>query len=785
MRIRNLLTIVACLAVGLPAWAETVSESQARQIASSFMSSHFKGGKGVNPRLAHRSPASTAGSAAPYYVFNTSEGDGGYVIVAGDDRVPQVLGYSDEGSFDSQNVPEAMQAWLDGYAAQIAALDEGGTMATHITSSRPIAPLVRAAWSQNSPYYIKLPFRPNGQHALVGCVATAMAQVMHYWQWPKRPTTTIPAYVTKSLGYNMPELPPVDFAWNILQDTYLTNDTVSAAGQAAATLSLYCAQSVEMDFKEGASGAPTRNIRNAMVHYFGYSPDIKTLERSIYTSQEWESIILDELKARRPVIYVGYKLPSGHAFICDGYDGNGMFHFNWGWNGRSNGYFLLNILNPDLQGSGSASGTYGYIIGQTIVTGIQPGTTSNTGLDVYNEYIAITDCVDTRSSVDKDFSVSLETHLLNCASDTIDFNYAWGLYQGSELVKIMNSGTKLGLPSWYYTSFKRTLSLGSGITSGSYRIVPINCEPYASNWRPCPGGDINYIDVIINGNHCEFICHGEAMTPDYQLNDIRVEGNMHPNGPVDVTLNVTNQGYTRNDLIYMFANDEVVSVGFADVAKTEDCNVTLRYFPESTGSVTLKFTLDEEGENVLGSTVITINQMPSANLTGSAHPLYVTDDVNKIITADEFAATVSIRNAGTTTYDEDITFTIYKNTYDNRGTAVQTVTQHLTLAPRATQPLTFHLDNVTDGWKYFAYAYYYSAGEQVRLAGVSTYTVVFPAATVTGDVNSDGVVNISDINVLINMILAGNNAATGDVNGDGMVNISDINAVINIILTGN
>ena len=776
---------MVCLAAISPTWAATVSETEARQIASSFLSSHLKGAKSINPRLVHQSQSLRTGAPTPFYVFNASERDGGFVIVAGDDRVPQVLGYSDEGTFDNDNLPEAMQELLASYAAQIAALDEGAALATHITSTRPIAPLVKAAWSQNSPFNILLPFRPNGQHALVGCVATAMAQVMHYWQWPARPTTAIPAYVSKSLEYDMPELPAIDFAWNAMQNTYSTTDTVSVAGEAVSTLSLYCAQSVEMDYKETASGAPTRNIRNAMVHYFGYSPDIKTLQHNIYTSQEWESIILDELRAHRPVIYVGYKLPSGHAFVCDGYDGNGMFHFNWGWNGRSNGYFLLNILNPDLQGAGSASGTYGYILSQTIVTGIQPGTTSHTGLDVYNEYIAITDCVDTRASVDKDFTVSLETHLLNCASDSIDFNYAWGLYQGSELVKIMNAGTRVGLPSWYYTSLKRTLSLGSGISSGTYRIIPINCEPNSIAWRPCPGGEINYIDVIINGNSCEFIGHGDAMTPDYKINDIRVEGNMHPNRPVDVILNVTNQGYTRNNVIYMFANDNVVSVGYADVAKNETCDVNLRYFPESTGTVTLKFTLDEEGENVLGTTVITINQMPSASLSGSAQLLNVTDESNKIITANEYAAKVSIRNAGTTTYDEDITFYLYKWTYDNRGTTVQAVTQHLTLEPRATQTLTFHMDNVTDGWKYFAYAYYYSNGEQVRLAGISTHTIIFPEPTVTGDVNSDGVVNISDINVLINMILTGNNDPAGDVNGDSQVNISDVNATINIILTGN
>ena len=406
-------------------------------------------------------------------------------------------------------------------------------------------------------------------------------------------------------------------------------------------------------------------------------------------------------------------------------------------------------------------------------------------MNVYNEYLEIKDCIESRNSVNEDFKVIQETHLLNCASDTIDFKYAWGLYQGNHLVKILESGIKYNLPSWYYTRLTYSLFLGSGISSGEFRIIPIYCEMNTEDWRPCPGSDINYIDVIIDGNHCSFISHGDATSPSYKINDISVEGNMHPRRPISLTLNVTNQGYTRNDAIYMFADDKIVSVGFADVPNGETCNVELQYYPESTGSVTLRFTLDEDGEQVVGTKVITINQMPSATLRGTAEPLNIADEANKIIYANEFAANVNVTNTGTTTYDEDITFYLYKWIYENRGSSVQVVTQHLTLAPQASRTLTFHLDNVTDGWNYFAYVYYYSSGEQIRLAGIGSYTVVFPPAVVTGDVNGDGVVNISDINVLIQMILTDKHSPAGDVNGDGQINISDINAAINIILTGN
>ena len=349
----------------------------------------------------------------------------------------------------------------------------------------------------------------------------------------------------------------------------------------------------------------------------------------------------------------------------------------------------------------------------------------------------------------------------------------------------MEPGIKQALQSWYYTRITTTLPVGAGISSGKFRIVPLYSELNTENWRPCTGSDVNYIEVIIDGNNCTFQCYGVAMTPDYQVNDFSATGNMHPRRPVNIRLNVTNNGYTRNNPIYMFANDKLTGVGFADVGNSESCDIDFIYVPENSGSVTLKFTLDEDGQNVLANRQIFINDMPLANLSGSVTVLNVTDASNKIITANDFSINVSIRNNGTTTYDEDITATLYKWVYEGRGTAVQSVTQHLTLAPRQSQTLTFHLDNVTDGWQYFAYAYFYSNGEQVTLKGTGSYTIVLPPATVAGDVNSDGVVNISDINVLINMILTGNTTAIGDVNGDGVVNISDVNADINIILNSN
>ncbi len=782
MKTLRLIMFAVCLSLICPVWAGKISERQAQQVANRFMSSHSIPVAGM--RLVHKAPSLNASVSSPYYVFNAGRSDGGYVIVAGDDRVPAVLGYSDNGTFDIDDIPDAMRDWLDGYAAQMAMLEDGGKAATHIGASGQIAPLVTAVWSQGAPYNSMLPDLPTGSDASVGCVATAMAQVMHYWKWPQRPDMSIPSYVTESLNITMPSLPPVDFNWDAMQVTYLTNDTNSPEARAVAELSLYCAQSVEMDFQDDGSSASTSDVPLAMFMYFNYAPTAKYLQRRFYTTQQWESMVLNELAEKRPVIYRGRKLSGGHSFICDGYDGNGMFHFNWGWNGKSNGYFLLNVLNPDLQGTGSASGTYGYILDQGIVVGLQPGQAGDPGLDVAAKYIEIQSSKNTRTAISQDFIVTQMTHFLNIMDDPIDFDYGWALYKDNEIIKVLDVAQRTGLRSGYYIYPSSTLSFGSGISSGTYRIVPIYSEPYAENWRPCIGSDINFIEAIINGNSCSMIAHGAAVQPNYQVNGIYVSGTMHNARPVDVTLDVTNLGETRNDVFYMFANNTFVAAGLADIDRNAQGLVPFRYMPSAAGTVTLKFAFDKDGTNVFATKQIVVTPMPSANLKGSAKALNVTDLTNKIITANEFGVQVTVTNNGTSTYDEDISIKMYKRTYGTTGTLVQALNQRVVLAPQETTTLTFHLDNVVDGWKYFAKLYYYSNGDQVSLASVSTHTVIFPSAPIPGDVNGDGEVSIADINSVIDLILRGEHNDNGDVNGDGEVTIADINAVIDIILNG-
>ena len=789
MRFYKTLLLLLCLAVTTTAWAESINESQARAIAARFMATHAMSSASL--KMAHKAPRMSAVASsdqAAYYVFNGSHR--GYVIVAGDDRAPAVLGYSDQGTFDTQDVPEALQYLLEGYAAQIDALTRGTQAAPQLRSAAPISPLVPTAWSQNNPYNILLPYLPSGKHAYVGCVATALSQVMYYWKWPARPIRPLAAYTSESLGFEMPELPVIDFNWDAMQVTYQTTDTLSDAAQAAATLCLYAAQAVQMDFEKTSSGATTSSIPNFASTYFDYDASAHMENRASYTTQGWADLLYSELAAGRPVIYSGRKASGGHAFICDGYDGNGMFHINWGWNGNSNGYFLLNVLNPDEQGTGSADGPYGYIYSQGAIVGFQPNHGASHIFELTATEVVLNSYTSSRDYTSDPFTAYVSGRFHNYTSDTLDVRFGWGLFKDGEMVSRLYSAYNHTLkPGNRHTHTNRELTFGENMTSGTYRIMPMYSEYGQDNWRPCVGSDRNYIEVTIDGNQCTATGYGTAGTRGYVVNDITVTGNMHNDRPVDIKVNLTNNGTSSNELLYMFADGQFFGTGYVGLEPGETGDIPYMYMTSTAGDHTLAWSWNDNGSDPIATRTITITPMPGATLEATIQTLNVVQGSDRIINSDKFSVLLTITNKGETTYDEDISAELFKNTYDNYGSSVQGINQHLTLAPGETTTLQFDMTNVLDGWKYFVKTYYYSKGEQKSLKGTSTHTMQFPSGPddpLLGDVNGNGDVSIADVTALIDYLLGGTTPIVrevADVNHDGEITIADVTALIDLLLS--
>lgn len=271
-------------------------------------------------------------------------------------------------------------------------------------------PLLQTTWYQLEPYDLMTPVYEGteksswkGKHSATGCVATAMAQVMYYHRWPQDATTTIPSY---TFMYNekepctLPELPATTFKWDQMLPNYTTEQPgTEAQRMAVAELMRYCGQAVKMTYTPEASGTQHEFLVNALRRYFGYSQSIHSVNRAYYTIDGWKELIWSELDHQRPVIFAGQSSSGGHEFVIDGYDGSDMFHVNWGWAGKNDGYFAINVLNPnDNTSMGSASSTdLGFATNQEIILGMEKSTGQEAEvpeivkqLIIYNELIAVT-----------------------------------------------------------------------------------------------------------------------------------------------------------------------------------------------------------------------------------------------------------------------------------------------------------------------------------------------------------------------------------------------------------
>ena len=345
---KKFLLFAFCLAYVFIVNAGPVSEKQALEKARQFMP-----GKSFSmSNTASHARTDNAG-VTPYYIFNAGD-NGGFVIVSGDDRTKAILGYSDNGAIDVNNLPDNVEGWLDYYAAAISSLgDSPVESGTRTQASRGnIAPLIQTTWGQGSPYNGQCVF--DGDQCVTGCVATAMAQVVNYYQYPNK-VAAIDGYELynyddngniTSVRYHIPALSSTTLDWKNICDSYGYYDERTDAQKAAvATLMRYCGQSVQMSYGPSSSGAVTGYIARSLVQYFGYAEGVQMLYRSSYeTDEEWENIIYQELSGKHPIVYSGRREGSGHAFVVDGYK-DGLYHVNWGWSGSCDGYFELTVMN--------------------------------------------------------------------------------------------------------------------------------------------------------------------------------------------------------------------------------------------------------------------------------------------------------------------------------------------------------------------------------------------------------------------------------------------------------
>lgn len=409
---------------------------------------------------------SVSGEVPAYYVFPNGEGKG-FTVVSGDDRLPEVVGYSDKGTYDEENLPSNYVGFMKAYEEMVGQLDNGDSRASaSIAEAKAlrssgyqqpaVAPLLgNIQWNQMIPYNNMCPMYNSTNRSVTGCVATAMAQVMMYYQYPKTLQTDIPAYVSRTNHLSIPQINKGEsYDWDNMLPQYASYEPLNytdAQAAAVAKLMYHCGAACEMDYGS-SSGA---NVTPAILStYFGYDSDLmQDLNRDVFTLAEWSQIMDKELSARRPILYSGRSSDGGHEFVCDGTDGNGLYHINWGWGGYQDGYFDVTILNPDKGGAGSGSAPDGYNQYCSMIIGITPdnGKVDEPLVDVApvvmigSGYSTLGFTKSTRAKVTDTFRVITNNLLSNQSAKDFTGYFAYGIQQADGIYKPLSKSSSISI----------------------------------------------------------------------------------------------------------------------------------------------------------------------------------------------------------------------------------------------------------------------------------------------------------------------------------------------------
>ena len=413
---RKLLLIAALLLAATSVMAGNVDLLTAQTKAANFLKSKAPQGRLMTSaptvKWTHEVKNSSNASLAAYYIVNTNKG---YVIVAGDDRSREILAYGEGTLTDLNDLPEAVQYFLDIYQKQMEYLQAHPSMMPQkFYKNRGISvePLLQTEWSQGKPYNLKTPKVGYGSdpYCKVGCSAVALAQVMRYWEYPEV-SPALPGYTTATNHYVMDPLPEYTFDWDNMLNYYRssTDQYTDAQLDAISWFMRYVGQAETMDYTTGQSGAEREEIMQAL-GIFGYI-DAHVIEKwdfddgtVNYTDEEWGALIQSELIAGRPLIYCAFDMSSdstgigGHAFNVDGYDAeNDLYHVNFGMSREKNAYYALNnftldngmtiydffpILFADVQRPGMATNPSIYPSTQSLSMECYAGETTTTTFDV-------------------------------------------------------------------------------------------------------------------------------------------------------------------------------------------------------------------------------------------------------------------------------------------------------------------------------------------------------------------------------------------------------------------
>ena len=380
---KKIFVSISLFCFSLIAFADVVPSGTAYSVAQQFMNAVSL------TQVWDGSEAETKAAEDPvFYVYNID--GGGWVIVSGDDCATPIIAYSDTGSFNTKGMPSNLDSWLGTIRKEIRKARQDGKKGNadvqwrwqhaghpHTKAGSSTKQLTTANWNQKSPYNSYLSTYVKNKNTGVtglytGCVATAMAEVLHYHKWPVKGTGTLDGYTTESKGYTVSsiDISKHTYDWDNMLSSYGNNAT-TAQNNAVALLMLDCGVMVKMDYTTSGSGAMSEEIVPALAEHMQYSKAARLRYRMDYSSEEWMDMIVYDIDNCGPILYSGQD-PSegGHQFVCQGYDtDNTMIYINWGWSGDGNGWFAFDLNIPN---------SYTFSDYQSAVFGLVPDKTGST-----------------------------------------------------------------------------------------------------------------------------------------------------------------------------------------------------------------------------------------------------------------------------------------------------------------------------------------------------------------------------------------------------------------------
>ena len=804
------LTCLAAVMLSLQLSAAPVSLEQAKATAKQYLvkanAGKMMAPAASEPVLFKQVMGDINKSTPVLYIFNTSTN---FVIVSGDDRAEEILAIGDS-PLPTDKFPANVQAWLDMYKNELdwlianpdAKVQKISSASPPKTVTGTYGPLLTALWDQEAPYWNQCKFTYSGTtyQCLTGCPATSASMVLYYWKWPKQAVPALPSYTAalelsywNSVNFTYPALPSVTFDWDNMKDTY--SNYTTAQGNAVATLMRYVGQAEHMMYgttAAGGSGIYTTDTQNIVDMYvlFGYDETTcRVISQSSYSTANWANLLQTEMAEGRPVVYTAVSSSGGgHAFNVDGYrSSDNKYHINFGWSGDGNNWCVMNSFSD---GDG-----YTFNQGQQMVIGIQPknmgpmiessvadlNMTCNTGETATATFIVkgsnLTDKVNiTKTDANNVFTVSPTSVTIAQAEAgqtvTVTFSpTAHGTFTGKLTLKSADAEDVIVNLNGVATLKKGNVTLqeATDVTETSFKALWTDATPranVASYTLEVKEYDPNAATLLLEENFNKFTA---------------------PNSTdIGTTLDswMDNQGWTGSKL---YREEGGIRLGSSSAKGT--LTSPALDLSDSEGKVTVKFT------------AIRYNNDNNPNLSiscgSSTQTLAMTDtDTEYTVVLDaptqagqkvEFATTkngkrviishIEIHNGDVSEATMTLKAPAEQGDANYRlVTGITDLFYNITgLTPAKTyrfkvKPL--YIDGTEGNW---------TKNKQVTLAG--------QAATLPGDVNNDGKVDVQDVNILVNILLgtdqASNYEGRADVDGNGKVDVGDINTVINTMLNSN